>query len=180
MNPIVTARLKLVPATLAIATAGLHRRDELPALLGATIAPDWPPPLLDAEAMRHLKQELTDNPDPEGWSTWFVLRADARRGSDLLVGICGFISAPREGVVEIGYSVVTSHQNCGLGTEMIAALMHWAFSHPHVNCVFAQTLPELVASQRVLQKNGFIRTESPDPEVLRFELRREAWQRTRS
>ena len=33
--------------------------------------------------------------------------------------------------------------------------MGWAFDHPDVSCVRAQTLPHLTASIRVLEKTGF-------------------------
>ena len=47
------------------------------------------------------------------------------------------------------------YQRLGFGSEATAALIGWAFSHPEVQLVTAETLPTLLASIRVLEKNSF-------------------------
>ena len=42
-------------------------------------------------------------------------------------------------------------------TEAATGLVCWADAHPEVRMVVAHTLPELTASIRVLEKNGFFR-----------------------
>lgn len=160
-----TDRLDLVAATLEIVTADLHQRELLPALLGAEIGAGWPPPLMDVRAMQHLKQSLGNESMREGWGAWYWVLRSLRQ----LIGISGFKNRPINGAVELGYSVLPQFQKRGLATEAIAAMVDWAFAHG-AECVFAETLPELAASQRVLIKNGFARAiESSDPGVLRFE-----------
>jgi [ribosomal protein S5]-alanine N-acetyltransferase len=169
MSRILTPRLELVAATLKIVSADLHCREELPNLLNAEISDQWPPPLLDVAAMLSVKEALTTNGDPQGWTTHYVIEKDAR----MLIGICGFKTAPQNGSVEFGYTIVPQYQRRGLGTEIVAALTAWAFEHDDVECVFAETLPDLIASQRVLHKNGFTRAQiASAADVIRFERRR--------
>jgi RimJ/RimL family protein N-acetyltransferase len=83
-----------------------------------------------------------------------------------VVGLCGYKSAPStEGVVEIGYNVAPSRRRLGHATRAIAALVASARLDPAVRMVTAKTAVDNVASQRVLQRNGFERVGSgPDPE----------------
>lgn len=75
------------------------------------------------------------------------------------------------GVVEIGYGIVGEFQRRGYATEAAAGLVGWAHAHPEVRMVAAHTLPELTASIRVLEKNGFVRRGIPAEEgAIRFEM----------
>lgn len=61
---------------------------------------------------------------------------------------------------EIGYSINRQHWGRGLATEMVEALVKYGFTTPNISAIVACTeLPNL-ASQRVLQKVGFIRGEN--------------------
>jgi RimJ/RimL family protein N-acetyltransferase len=160
-----TPRLELISATLEIVTADLHRREQLPHLLGAEIADGWPPALMDVRAMERLKQSLITNPSPGGWTAWYWILRQPRT----LIGISGFKSQPIDGAVEIGYAVLPAFQRRGFATEGIGAMTHWAFAKG-AQLVFAETLPELIVSQRVLLKNGFqFVGEGSEPGVVRFD-----------
>jgi RimJ/RimL family protein N-acetyltransferase len=56
------------------------------------------------------------------------------------------------GFVEFGYGVAPTHENLGIATAMVGAMIELAGDLQ----VFAHTLPENLASQRVLEKNGFV------------------------
>lgn len=171
-----TPRLELMPATLELVAADLHERERLPLLLGAGIGAGWPPPLFNVGAMQRLKQFLANPSAGEGWTAWYWIVRSPR----LLVGLSGFKSEPVAGAVEILYSLLPRFQRRGLATEAIAAMTAWAFTKG-AECVFAETLPELIASQRALTKNGFTpRSEGSPPGVLRFERRRTDWNISRS
>ena len=165
MKPIVrTARLELVAATLEIVTADLHRRDQLPALLRAEIGEGWPPPLWDVPAMQCLKNSLIADPTIGGWTAWYWILRRPR----LLIGISGFKSRPLKAHVELGYGVLPRNQRRGFATEAVSAMVDWAFANG-VECISAETLPELIASQRVLLKSGFsFMGEGSEPGVMRF------------
>lgn len=89
----------------------------------------------------------------------------------LIIGSGGFKGAPEDGWVEIGYGVAPSVEGRGVGTAICAALVEYAFAHG-AEQVIAHTLHEGLASQRILEKNGFVPMgEVIDPEdgrVLRF------------
>jgi RimJ/RimL family protein N-acetyltransferase len=163
-----TPRLELIPATLELVCADLHRRDQLPGLLGATIGRGWPPPLLDVPAMQHLKQSLIADPALGGWTAWYCLLLQPRT----LIGMAGFKSRPVNRAVELGYGLLPQFHRRGLGSELVAALVRWALASG-AEVVLAETLPELIASQRVLLKNHFqFVGEGSEPGVMRFERRR--------
>ncbi len=84
-----------------------------------------------------------------------------------------------DGTVEIGYSVLTEAQGLGYATEAVQGLVSWAFEHPEVLRVIAETLPELTPSIRVLEKSGFVSVaEGSEEGLIRFELSRSAYEKT--
>jgi ribosomal-protein-alanine N-acetyltransferase len=94
----------------------------------------------------------------------------------LAVGICAFKGPPTEGVVEIAYAVNPEQQRRGYATAAARALIGYAFGSGLVGTVRAHTLPDGVASQRVLLKCKFHQFgEVQDPEdglVWRYEMSR--------
>jgi [ribosomal protein S5]-alanine N-acetyltransferase len=77
----------------------------------------------------------------------------------LAVGTIGFKNAPTEKKeVEIGYGINASHWGQGLASEAVGALVQWAFATNYATRVTAQTAVNNIASQRVLEKNGFFKT----------------------
>lgn len=165
-----TSRLELVAATVELARAEM---DDLPALarqLDATVAAEWPPPLNDRDSQSWTLRFLEQHPDATGWAMWYLLR----RADRTAVGVGGFKGLPSvDGTVEVGYSVLEAQQRRGYASEAVEGLVAWAFRHPEVTRVIAETYPELVASIGVLAKTGFsfIGPGSED-RVIRFERRR--------
>lgn len=172
-----TKRMELIPATLQMLRAEIENRKALSRLLDARVPAGWPPPLNDDNAMKFALTYLKENPDATEWGMWYYLLRD--RPERIVVGNGGFKGKPdREGTVEIGYSIMEEHQRQGLGSEIVRGMVDWAFGHPEVKRVIAETLPELTPSIRVLEKNGFVNIgRGSEPGVIRFELRRETYQR---
>lgn len=168
---VTTPQLQLVPATVASLEAELGRdHAALSALLSAVVPRGWPPELYDDDARRYSLNKLRESPAQAVWWTWYILLPQID-GNALLAGVGGFKGPPRAGVVEIGYGVVAEFQRRGLGTEVAAGLVRWAQAHSQVHMIAAHTLPELTASIRVLEKNGFILRGTPEEEgAIRFEL----------
>lgn len=73
-----------------------------------------------------------------------------------------------DGCVEIGYRVDEAYEGNGYATEGVKALCHWAFSTSQVAFIEAETTPENIASQKVLQNNGFTATGKAGEEGPRF------------
>lgn len=147
-----TNRLTLVAADRELIEAELAGRDALAGLLGADISDEWPPPLNDQAAFRFVLNGYASQ--DRGWWFWYFLlwRMDQ---NPLAIGIGGFKGPPKDGVVEIGYSVVNEQQRQGYATEACESLIEWAASSQRVSRIIAHTLIGLTPSIRVLEKLEF-------------------------
>ncbi|MCX3060271.1 GNAT family N-acetyltransferase [Streptomyces beihaiensis] len=111
-----------------------------------------------------MRREGTYRP---GWGAYVVVRAEDGRA----LGGIGWHSAPdARGLVEIGYDLVPPARGAGYATEAADALTTWALAQSGVTAVIARTDPDNTASQRVLERAGFVRrddgTASAGPDVL--------------
>lgn len=162
--------LDLFAATSELIENDLAGAEALSDTLGVTVPDTWPPDLFGRDVMRAALAQLRHAPE-HGWSVWYL----ATRGEPgELVGICSFKGRPdAAGSVEISYSVLASHQGRGFATEAVRRLVGWAFSHHNVNEVCAETLPYLVKSIGVLEKNGFRHAgRGSETGVVRYVVRR--------
>lgn len=150
-----TARLTLIPATVAVARAEIGDRAEFARLLGSSVPDNWPPDTL-ADALPLFLGWLEAAPDRVGWFGWYVLASSDEAGRRVLVGSGGFKGPPLDGAAEIGYSVLPQFQGRGYATEMVAGLAQWAINQPGVARVVAETEWANPASVRVLTKAGFV------------------------
>jgi RimJ/RimL family protein N-acetyltransferase len=83
-----------------------------------------------------------------------------------VVGLCSYKGPPDlDGVVEIGYGVAPSRRERGHATRAITDLLKVAVQDRAIRRVVAETMTANLASQRVLERNGFVREgERIDPE----------------
>jgi [ribosomal protein S5]-alanine N-acetyltransferase len=107
------------------------------------------------DAMQWWATETEAHPDHWMWFTnWEVVLQEENRS----IGGCGYAGLPNEhGQVFIGYWMDPRFHGQGYMTEAVEALARWAFEHPMVREVAANTPADNLASQRVLAKNGFVR-----------------------
>jgi tRNA (cmo5U34)-methyltransferase len=89
---------------------------------------------------------------PDPWTHGFrMLDGTTSR----MIGNCGFKGPPVDGVVELAYAIDPAHEGKGFATEAAQALVDFASSKEGVRMIRAHTLPDGVASKRVLAKCGF-------------------------
>ena len=171
---ITTERLELIAGTLEIARAEISDRSKFSKLLNARVPDTWPPEFNDHETMSFFLRRLEEAPDQVGWWAWYFVLNNQETSERILIGNGGFKGKPTpDGTVEIGYSLLQEFQSFGYGTEAIKALISWAFKHPEVQRVIAETLPELKPSQRILEKCQFTNIGQGSEEgSIRFELSR--------
>jgi len=83
-----------------------------------------------------------------------------------VVGLCGEKHAPdSDGMVEIGFGVASRRRGRGYATRAIAELIDIAARDMLVHRLMAETAVANIASQRVLERNAFVRTGTrSDPE----------------
>jgi RimJ/RimL family protein N-acetyltransferase len=99
---------------------------------------------------------LIESPDDAGWCVWYALLRSGGLEAATVVGAGGFFGPPNaEGVVEIGYSIVSAFNGRGYATELVRALVKHAFQSGRVTRVVAHTTMDNTGSVRVLEKAGF-------------------------
>lgn len=167
MSALEAGRLRVVPATPELIEAERTGAGALAEAIGATLPRDWPPEHHDPEAVRYSREALSA-PGATGW--WLHYFTVIEGAGPALVGVGGYKGPPVDGLVEIGYSVVPSAQRRGYGTAAVGGLVASARERG-ATTVRAETLPDLAASIRVLEKLGFAPAEPSRPGVIAFEVR---------
>lgn len=161
--------MRLVPSTVALVRAEIDDHDELGRLLDARIPPDWPPGEA-AEALPWFAAELEAADEAGiGWYGFYGIVADGEPESPVLVGGAGGLGPPRDGEVEIGYSLLPAFQRRGYATEMLTAILKWLARDPRVMRIVAETDYANGPSRRLLGRLGFEPIGAGrEPSSLRF------------
>ena len=103
---------------------------------------------------------------PAQWE-WYAIWTIALKNGTQIGDLC-FKGRGDDGSVEIGYGIYEQHQGRGYATEAVGAAVSWALRQPDVIRVEAETEPGNRASQRVLEKCGFLPTGTMGEEGPRF------------
>ena len=124
-----------------------------------------PPGGVEAPATLAVIRNMTAELHKRGCSaSWMVVAGEE------VVGLCSYRRPPKNGEVEIGYGIAPSRRQAGYATRAVAALLEYARRDCSVSVVIAETAVLNIASQRVLEKNGFeragTRTDPEDGEVV--------------
>lgn len=164
--------MELIAETAELASAETAGRLQLAAALDAEVTDEWPPEGI-ADAMALFAAQLRRDPALAGWLSWYLILVDRVTGRRTLIGCGGFTSPPVDCTVAIGYSLLPAYRGKGYATEVVKALTGWAFGHPEVRKIIAETLTDNEPSIRVLQRAGFRRArKASEPGHLRFVLKR--------
>ena len=91
---------------------------------------------------------------PEQWEWYAIWMIALKNGTP--VGDLSFKGLQPDGSVEIGYGIQDEFRGQGYATEAVLAAVNWALKQPAITRVEAETEPNNKASQRVLEKCGFI------------------------
>jgi RimJ/RimL family protein N-acetyltransferase len=164
-----------VATTLEHLEIELRSADALGVALETNVPDGWPPGLYDPDAIAFFRDRLREEgPASVGWYGWYgILRATADARSTL-VGSAGFFGPPRDGVAEIGYSVVESMRDRGYATEMVVGLLARAralSTLQTLHTLIAHTMVDNLASQTVLRRAGFTAAGlGAEPGTLKFTL----------
>jgi RimJ/RimL family protein N-acetyltransferase len=91
----------------------------------------------------------------------FGCYAIVEQSTGLTVGTIGFFGAPdAAGTAMIGYGLVPSARGAGYATEALREIVAFSFAQDEVVRLEADPDRDNVASHRVLEKSGFVRTRS--------------------
>src|SRR5579864_156103 len=100
---LLTTRLELIAATVELAEAEINDLSAFANLLNVPQPATWPPPLNDEHSQRHFLASLRKaKTGVTGWNLWFCILREPRG----LIGSAGFKGSPKNGLVEIGYSML--------------------------------------------------------------------------
>ena len=88
--------------------------------------------------------------DREWYAMWWIEKTDGTRIGDLC-----FKGIEPGHNPELGYGIREPFRGSGYATEAVRLALQWAFGHPEVQAVEAETAPGNAPSQRVLEKCGF-------------------------
>jgi len=94
-----------------------------------------------------------------------------------IVGLCSIKRPPEDGVAEIGFGIAAGRRNRGYATQAIGAMLAQLATLSTLRVVVATTALDNIASQKALQRNGFVesgRAHDPDDGELivwRYALR---------
>jgi len=170
---ILSDRLELVAATLDHVLAEIESPGRLASLLGAEVGPGWPPGEYDREAQEFFRDRLREGgANAVGRYCWYAVRRGSGDDPAVLVGAGGYTGPPdKDGVVEVGFSMMPQWRGMGYATEMVKGLVANPLADPGVRMIVARTSVENPASMRVLEKSGFIHVGSGGQTGgLRYEL----------
>lgn len=84
-------------------------------------------------------------------ASWLIVE------NEEVVGMCSVTRPPSNGVIDIGYGIAPTRQNRGFAGRAIGDIAAWARTSPDVRAITAETSIANIASQRVLERNGFVR-----------------------
>jgi len=141
---------RLVPMTPRLLAAELAGRDELTHALGAVVPWDWPPQTWDRDALTWLRGHLDAHPEEVGWWGAYLVSHD-----EVLVGILGLKGPPKDGEVEIGYTLVESSYGMGYATDAVETIVEACAARDDIDRVVLHTLDDGAASQAVAHRAGF-------------------------
>lgn len=143
-----TKRLRIYPAS----------REQMEAFIAAEPDPEL------KKAYGEMLAGCLEHPDQWEWYAMWML--ELRDGTH--VGDLCFKGLGENGAVEIGYGILKDYQGQGFATEAVRAAAAWALGQPGVTRVEAETAPDNRASQRVLEKCGFLPSGTVGEEGPRF------------
>ena len=150
-----TERLRIVPLDRAAFNEKLHAPAD--------------DPLFGTAEFREAMEELAERAshDRPTRFAWYTNRLIYRREDGSFIGSAAFMNSPEKdpdkiGLVEIGYATEEAYRGMGYMTEAITAMAEWALAQPKVYGLIAGVQDPNPASDRVLEKCGFVRTDHSD------------------
>jgi ribosomal-protein-alanine N-acetyltransferase len=105
------------------------------------------------DALEHL-ETIDKNIENNNGINWAI----TLKGNPKLIGIIGhYRLKPENHRSEIGYMILPQYNGQGIVTEAIKLVLEYGFDDLQIHSIEAVIDPENRASERVLQKNGFVK-----------------------
>ncbi|TDP61310.1 GNAT family N-acetyltransferase [Flavobacterium dankookense] len=105
------------------------------------------------EAMEHINM-INEKIDANIGINWAITLKESTK----LIGIIGhYRIQPENHRSEIGYMILPEYNGKGITSEAIKAVINYGFEQMQLHSIEAVIDPENSASEKVLQKNGFVK-----------------------
>ena len=108
------------------------------------------------EASQAAYDYFTSHWQRQGFGVWAV----CDRTQNKLIGQCGLNCLPDNDEVEVLYRLDQLYWNRGLATEATKASLRYGFEQVKLEKIVALTLPQHIASRRVMEKAGLHYTKN--------------------
>ena len=117
-------------------------------------------------AYQEMLQGCINESDKRLWYAVWYMELKDKPGT--IVGDFSFKGITADGMVELGYGLRKGFYGQGYMTEAVKSITSWALAQDGVTRVEAETDPDNVASQKVLDKAGFRPTGKVGEEGPRY------------
>lgn len=118
------------------------------------------------QAYSEMLLGCTDDPENRIWYAVWLMELRSEPGT--IAGDFCFKGLGADGMIEIGYGLREGFCKNGYMTEALKAVCGWALLQNGVSRIEAETESSNAASQRVLERSGFIPTGTDGEEGPRF------------
>lgn len=163
-----TDRLTLIPFTIRICSELIAHDTHTLEEMGLQCTPNWP----DKEMMETLPKivsNLSKVNKPTGFESWMIILTETKE----IIGDIGFKGYNFiDNSCDLGYGLVTQHQQKGYAVEAAHALINWAFKHERLQKITATCLISNLPSAKLLQKLNMT-LHSQDSTMLHWEISKE-------
>ncbi|AKN31356.1 GCN5 family acetyltransferase [Clostridium carboxidivorans P7] len=159
MMKLETKRLTIIPLNLEQFNLMLKGMDKMENVLGLNNSYE----ILDdhtQKAMEWLYKEAEKHKENYLWYTnWQIIlkKENVSIGSACFMG-----QADESGAVEIGYGINEKYRCNGYMTEAVGIISKWALREQGISRIIALTEKDNFASEKVLQKCGFVKYKEDD------------------
>jgi ribosomal-protein-alanine N-acetyltransferase len=162
-----TARLELVPMTLAMVEAVmLGRKEDSEEFVRARMPQRWPNHELIERAFPISLEEMRADPVARLWGARVLVVPDADERRVVGSVVFGHGMPGRDGIAEIAYGVEEASQGQGYAKEAVSACVEWALEQPGVAAVQAATFAWHHPSLRVLASARMVQVGVRDHETM--------------
>jgi ribosomal-protein-alanine N-acetyltransferase len=107
-----------------------------------------------AAKIAQILPKMADSENDYLFYTFWIVIDKAKKM--MVADIC-FKGQPLDGEVEIGYGTYAQFQGMGFMSEAVGAIVNYVFEHRNVKSVYAETDVENLASQKILERNRFLK-----------------------
>lgn len=106
------------------------------------------------DTLRHIRM-LNEGVAKNETINWVITFRDK---PDHMIGTIGYVRIEKEDYrAEVGYLLSDQYHNRGIISEALQAVLQYGFSVMQLHSVEAVIDPENIASEKVLEKNGFVK-----------------------